>query len=95
MRLKELREARHMSRDDLAQALGVSYQTIRNYEAGDREFTLSTACAICDILECTLDELAGREAPMKARVMVDYALLSSENKAKVSGYIAGLKDGQE
>lgn len=95
MRLEEIRKARHMSRDDLAKALHVSYQTVRNYETGEREFTLSTACTICDILDCTLDELAGREAPMKSRVMTDYALLSTENKAKVSGYIAGLKDGQQ
>ena len=95
MRMQEIREARHLTREELARKLSVTYHTVRNWETGEREFTLATACMICDALGCTLDELAGRKAPMKARTLSDYENLTPENKSKVSGYIAGLKDGQE
>lgn len=93
--MQEIREARHITRDELAKRLHVTYATIRNWETGEREFTISTACAICDALGCTLDELAGRDAPAASKAIAGFDALTPENKAKVSGYISGLKDGQQ
>lgn len=46
-----------------AEHIGMSKNTYTNYEQGTRPLTLELACDFADALECTLDELAGREWP--------------------------------
>lgn len=46
-----------------AKALGINEHTYTAYEQGRIPFTLEQACEFADVLGCTLDELAGREAP--------------------------------
>lgn len=62
-RLRELRQrAGYKNISDLAAKLGVSRSTVSMWESGDRELYLDRACDICDILNCSLDELAGRKS---------------------------------
>lgn len=46
-----------------AEHIGMSKNTYTNYEQGTRPITLELAWEFADALECTLDELAGREWP--------------------------------
>ena len=57
LRLKSARAARDLSQQQLADAVGVSRQTINAIEKGDYNTTIKLCRAICRILGKTLDEL--------------------------------------
>ena len=62
LRLKSARAARDMSQQQLAEAVGVSRQTINAIEKGDYNPTIKLCLAICRVLGKTLDELFWEEA---------------------------------
>ena len=57
LKLKAARAARDMSQQQLAEAVGVSRQTINAIEKGDYNPTIKLCLAICRALGCTLDQL--------------------------------------
>ena len=57
LRLKSARAALAMSQQQLADAVGVSRQTINAIEKGDYNPTIKLCLAICKTLNKTLDEL--------------------------------------
>jgi len=57
LRLKSARAAMDMSQQQLADAVGVSRQTINAIEKGDYNPTIRLCLAICKALGKTLDEL--------------------------------------
>ncbi|MBQ4582108.1 MAG: helix-turn-helix transcriptional regulator [Oscillospiraceae bacterium] len=57
LKLKAARAGRDMSQQQLAEAVGVSRQTINAIEKGDYNPTIKLCLAICRTLGCTLDEL--------------------------------------
>ena len=57
LRLKSARAALDMSQQQLADAVGVSRQTIIAIEKGDYSPTIKLCIAICKTLNKTLDEL--------------------------------------
>ena len=57
LRLKSARAALDMSQQQLADAVGVSRQTIDAIEKGDYNPTIKLCIAICKTLNKTLDEL--------------------------------------
>lgn len=57
LRMKSARAALDMSQQDLADAVGVSRQTINAIEKGDYNPTIKLCRAICRVLGKTLDEL--------------------------------------
>ena len=61
LKLKAARAARDMSQQQLAEAVGVSRQTINAIEKGDYNPTIKLCLAICRCLGCTLDELFWEE----------------------------------
>lgn len=58
--LRELREARGLSVRQMYERLGVQDSRYRKWESESAQIPISYAVACCDILHCTLDELAGR-----------------------------------
>lgn len=59
--LKAMRErAGYRSISEFAARMGVTRPAASMWESGARELSLDRACDICDVLHCTLDELAGR-----------------------------------
>jgi transcriptional regulator with XRE-family HTH domain len=60
-RLKQLRSARKMTQTRLAQLLEVSPRVYNRWENGVATPHLDTVVRIADILDVTLDELAGRK----------------------------------
>lgn len=59
--LKEIRKSRGWrSAKAFAEHIGMQEKTYRNYEQGTRSLYLDVACKLCDALDCSLDELAGR-----------------------------------
>ena len=61
LRLKSARAALDMSQQQLAEAVGVSRQTINAIEKGDYNPTIRLCLAICKVLNKTLDELFWEE----------------------------------
>ena len=61
IRLKSARAALDMSQQQLADAVGVSRQTINAIEKGDYNPTIKLCLAICKALGKTLDELFWEE----------------------------------
>lgn len=61
LKLKSARAAKDMSQQLLADAVGVSRQTINAIEKGDYNPTIKLCIAICKALGKTLDELFWEE----------------------------------
>ena len=57
LKLKSARAALDMSQQALADAVGVSRQTVNAIEKGDYNPTIRLCLAICKVLGKTLDEL--------------------------------------
>ena len=60
MRLKELRERRHMSQVFLGIELNMSQNAISQYETGSREASYDALIAIADYFDVSIDYLLGR-----------------------------------
>lgn len=61
LRMKAARAAMDMSQQQLADAVGVSRQTVNAIEKGDYNSTINLCIAICRALGRTLDELFWEE----------------------------------
>ncbi|MDN0031719.1 helix-turn-helix transcriptional regulator [Oscillibacter ruminantium] len=61
LRLKSARAALDLSQQQLAEAVGVSRQTVNAIEKGDYNPTIQLCLAICRVLGKTLDELFWEE----------------------------------
>ena len=61
LKLKAARAARDMTQKDLAEAIGISRQTINAIEQGEYNPSIKLCRAICRVLGKTLDELFGEE----------------------------------
>ena len=61
LRLKAARAGKDWSQQQLADAVGVSRQTVNAIEKGDYNPTIRLCLAICKALSCTLDDLFWEE----------------------------------
>ncbi len=61
LKLKAARAAKDLSQQALADAVGVSRQTINGIEKGDYNPSINLCIAICRTLDKTLDELFWNE----------------------------------
>lgn len=59
LRLKELRERRHMSQVFLGMELNMGQNTISQYETGAREASYGALIAIADYFDVSIDYLLG------------------------------------
>lgn len=60
-RLRQLRKARELTQTRVAELLGVSPRVYTRWENGDATPLLGTVVKLADILDVSLDELAGRK----------------------------------
>jgi len=65
-RLREMRERRGLTTQQMVQRLGVKEDRYRKWEQGVNGVPLEHALACCEVLRCSLDELAGRVIPALA-----------------------------
>ena len=77
-KIKELREAKGMTQQNLADLLFVTRQTVSRWEGGSRYPDLVTAKNLADILDTTIDTL-----------LADDGKMSSEQIAKSYGKLSG------
>jgi DNA-binding XRE family transcriptional regulator len=69
-RLAVLRAERGLSRQDLAEAVGVNYQTVGYLERGEYNPSLDLAFAIAEFFDLPIEAIFSRQpfAPMSARL---------------------------
>lgn len=61
LKIREYREAAGMNKTELAKKMGVSLPTISRWEMGEDNPLADRLPALADALDCTIDELYGRE----------------------------------
>lgn len=76
-KLKEAREQRDLSQTALAELLQVSPRVYNRWERGAAVPRLDTVVRIADILQVSLDELAGRSEPSTPELRVRHPKLHS------------------
>lgn len=98
LRLKDFREARHMSQKDLADKIGMSYRSIQQWERGDTFPNASALCVLCTVLGCEPNDLLGwydehpEDRPSasvtrdEAALVDNYRACSHDRRMMVSGY---------
>ncbi|WMJ81994.1 helix-turn-helix transcriptional regulator [Clostridium sp. MB40-C1] len=59
-RLKELREEKQLTQEELGKLLNVSRQTVSGYESEDNEPSIQNLIKLADIFNVSLDYLLGR-----------------------------------
>lgn len=59
-RIKKEREDLELTREELAQKIGVSYSAIAMYEQGNREPNNELLLKMCEVFDCSMDYLMGK-----------------------------------
>ena len=83
---KEMRKRAGLTREQVADIMGVSWQTVRYWELKEDALRLDTAVELCKLYGCKLSEMAGideAESPT--------ANLTEEEKKRVEDFIEGMR----
>jgi transcriptional regulator with XRE-family HTH domain len=67
-KIKELREARGITQEELAVAMSLSRPTITKYETGERTPDLITATRVAEFFGISLDHLVGHKPSVKEKL---------------------------
>lgn len=60
LNLKELRKKKGMTQLELAAAVGATQRKIGAWERGENDIPMDFAVSIADVLDCSVDDIAGR-----------------------------------
>ncbi len=71
--LKKMLRLRRMSQQELADAVGVSNQSVSSWATGQKMPRMKMLMKLCDVLDCPLEALI-EEEPFTIRKEVDLAL---------------------
>lgn len=89
-KIKSARTEKNMTQMDLADAMGISYQAVSNWERGNSMPDISKLPELCQILEISMDDLIGNEPTSKTVQKIisnDDAEISFEELAQVAPII--------
>ena len=71
LKLRDMRKERGFSQEDIADACGVKWYVVSSWERGEVRMPFEDAVKIADFLDCSLDDLAGREFTAKKKSYFD------------------------
>ena len=92
-RLKSLRKAAGLTQEELANALGVSYQQVQKYEKGLSRMSGGRLQQAASLLGCSLQDLVGEgAAPGFAERPAGYDAESAPEAAELLRHFAAIKD---
>lgn len=97
MLLKEERNKKKMTQQEVAEILNISQRTYSAYELGQTEPTIDTLCKLADYYNVSLDYLVGRQykndivflSTDEKSLLNDYRQLNEINKIKISAELKG------
>ena len=79
-KIVDLRKKKKMSQEKLADLLGISRQTLSNYENDITSPDLNQAKKICEIFDASLDELIGNDLTISSKISSTERLIKKQNK---------------
>ena len=82
-RIKQARIDRNMTQMNLADAMGVSFQAVSNWERGNSMPDISKLADLCAALDITVNDLLGIDAPVVTKV-IEKEELTVEELAEVA-----------
>ncbi|MFR5858635.1 MAG: helix-turn-helix domain-containing protein [Clostridia bacterium] len=100
MKIKELRQLKHLSQMKLAEILNLNHKTLSHYETGAREPDIQTLCLLADYFEVSVDTLIGH-TPVSSDALLsddelsliaDYRMLGQADKERLQKIISALKN---
>ena len=100
MKIKELRQLKHLSQMKLAEILNLNHKTLSHYETGTREPDIQTLCLLADYFEVSVDTLIGH-TPVSSDALLsddelsliaDYRMLGQADKERLQKIISALKN---
>ncbi len=87
-RIAERRKQKNMTQFELADAMGISFQAVSNWERGNSMPDISKLTELSDILGTTVDELLGKENPVVGKMIhgekIDMAEVSAEDMVEAA-----------
>ena len=78
--LRSLRKAKHLTQEQLASSVGASKRQIGAWERGENELPMDYADSIANVLDCTIDELAGRVEYAVIKLRDDDSITADERE---------------
>ena len=87
-RLKALRQARGLTQEELAKRIGVTKQTISNWENGNITPALDVLITLVEFFRTTPNDMLGYQEPFT----VDVSGLSSQEMAHVAAIVQDMKE---
>lgn len=98
LKLKYLRNLKGLSQEEMAQKLGIKKSRYGTWERGERTMSFPQAVACAELLNCTTDALAGREATAnrytdqrQTDLNENYEALTDEGKDAALGAVRGIR----
>lgn len=92
-RLKELREKKNLTQEQLAKKSGVSSRMIQRYEYGTSRPRLDAAEKIANALNVTTDELLGNSGMLVAQAAEKYGARGAKQAEELTAEVTGLFAG--
>ena len=104
-RLTDLREAKNMSKKELAAAINIKPNNLSKYEKGLSKPTIPTLIKMAEYFEVSVDYLLGlssiknpyssdRFTPKETEIITKYRKLAPENKIRIDERLSAMIDGQ-
>lgn len=92
-KFSEIRKAKGLSQQAVANYLGISRQAYSNYESERREANYETLLMLCELFDCSMDDLFGRKSAIseKKQVLIDEVKKMSEAQIDAVLLILGKK----
>ena len=86
-KISELRKAKNMTQNELADRLSISYQAVSNWERGQTMPDISKLSEISQILSVSIDELLGESnSVVNSVIKGEKIVLDSEDKKEEVSY---------
>ncbi|MCM1219502.1 MAG: helix-turn-helix domain-containing protein [Lachnospiraceae bacterium] len=87
-RLRQKRSCMKISQKEAAEAIGVSYSIISNYEKNERTPSVESLMALANLYQCSVDYLLGIEKSSNASI--DASMLDEEQRARLQYFLSSI-----
>lgn len=94
--LREFREASGLKVAQVAERVGVPYETYRKWEKGDSKPNWEQLCRVADVLHCSLDDLTGRRETLtreERTMLARWRTLNAQGKSTVLAVMDSFQEG--
>lgn len=87
-RLQQKRSSLKISQKEAAEAIGVSYSIISNYEKNERTPSVENLMALANLYHCSSDYLLGLEK--SSSTLIDVSMLNEEQRSRLQYFLSSI-----